>query len=86
MNIPSQLLSLDPELAAAWEGTSTGYRVECAVPWAALGLDGPPSAGVMGVDAAMGSCDDAGVAQFLNWTGRPNGWRDPSVFGVLVLL
>jgi len=66
--------------------TPVGYRVDCAVPWAAFaGAEGRPN--VIGFDLALNSHDEKGndVLQ-LTWTGRSGQERNPGALGRLLLI
>jgi len=64
--------------------TSSGYRVDCAIPWASFcQVSAPPP--VIGFDIGLVSHDAKGNrVLYLNWTGRTGGQRDPSAFGTLL--
>jgi len=74
----------DVEPKTAWQRTSTGYRIECAVPWSAFAqVPAPPA--VIGFNIGMRSCDAEGNEKArLSWTGRPHPERSPSALGKLV--
>lgn len=62
----------------AWQAYDGGYRYEAAIPWPAVGLDGPPSAGMrIGFEAGRGIGGNA----FMDLTGR-----DPDVASNLLSL
>ena len=72
------------EVNAVWERTSTGYRVDCAIPWSAF-VQVPAPPGVLGFDIGI-RCHDAEGKEILalNWTGRRHSKGTPSAFGKVV--
>jgi len=76
--------SPEAQVEALCRRTGTGYRVECAVPWAAfVQVPSPPA--VIGFDVGMVSCDAEGnVVAALNWASPPDAGNGPQAPGRLV--
>jgi Carbohydrate family 9 binding domain-like len=54
---------------------------EIRLPWASLGLDGPPPEHQMGFDWAINDLDADGISRSqMVWRGTMENWRDPSGF------
>jgi len=69
--------------AHATARTATGYTVEYAVPWAALGAR---DSGVVGFDLAVNDNDDGGSRKSqLMWSGDGTAYLDPRQFGDLTI-
>jgi len=60
--------------------TSDGYRIECAIPWAALGIDVAAEGLALGIDVALGDADmvvDSGQETLSSLLTTPWTLRDP---------
>jgi hypothetical protein len=74
------------EVDVALTRSGTGYRVDCAIPWALFSqVNGAPS--VIGFDMVMESYQEDGDRTLrLSWTGRGRQERNPGSFGRLLLV
>ncbi len=74
------------QVQLAFSRTGTGYRVDCAIPWALFSqIEDAPS--VIGFDVVMESYTEDGDRRLrLSWTGRDRQERNPGAFGRLLLL
>ena len=63
---------------------TTGYRVDCAIPWSAF-AQAPAPLSVLGLDVGI-RCHDAEGKEVLelNWTGRRHAKRKVPAFGKVV--
>lgn len=69
----------------AWADTEPGYRLEAKIPWETIGIS-PASGDAVGLDVAVNNNDGEGRETQIFWND-PDGvaFRDPSVFGTIIL-
>jgi hypothetical protein len=83
---PQVKASNEAVVAAKLARTPVGYRLDCAIPWAAFSqVKGRPD--VIGFDLAINSYDEHGHDVLrLTWTGRSGQERNPGTLGRLLII